>query len=90
MITVKVVDERDFLKDPVVGHMSVRLRDLLTPETSEARDWWPLSKTGKIRISAQWKPLDMAGALSGVSQYTPPIGVVRLWLQKATDVKWVV
>ena len=90
MITVKVVDERDFLKDPVVGYMSVRLRDLLTAEISEGRDWWPLSKTGKIRISAQWKPLQMAGALSGVSQYVPPIGVVRLWLQKATDVKWVV
>lgn len=90
VITVKVVDDRDFLKDPVVGYMSVRLGDLLTPEISERRDWWPLSKTGKIRISAQWKPLQLAGALSGVSQYVPPIGVVRLWLQKAADVKWVV
>ncbi|KAH0838563.1 C2 domain-containing protein [Lanmaoa asiatica] len=85
-ITVKVVDDRDFMKDPVVGYMSVRLEDLLTAEASEGRDWWPLSKTGKIRISAQWKPLHMAGALSGVSHYVPPIGVVRLWLQKATDV----
>lgn len=87
MITVKVVDDRDFLKDPVVGYMSMRLGDLLTAETSEGQDWWPLSKMGKIRISAEWKPLCMAGALSGVSQYVPPIGVVRLWLQKATDVK---
>ncbi|KAF8559381.1 tricalbin [Imleria badia] len=86
-ITVNVVDERDFLKDPVVGYMSVRLADLLTAETSEGRDWWPLTKTGKIRISAQWKPLHMAGALSGIAQYVPPIGVVRLWLQRATDVK---
>ncbi|KAG6371667.1 C2 domain-containing protein [Boletus reticuloceps] len=87
MITVNVVDERDFLKDPVVGYMSVRLEDLLRAEISEGRDWWPLSKTGKLRMSAQWKPLYMAGALSGVAQYVPPIGVVRLWLQKATDVK---
>ncbi|KAF9243825.1 C2 domain-containing protein [Melanogaster broomeanus] len=89
VITVKVVDDRDFLKDPVIGYMSVRLEDLLTAETSEARDWWPLSrcKSGKIRISAQWKPLNMAGVLSSVDQYVPPIGVVRLWLQKATDVK---
>ncbi|KAG9314629.1 C2 domain-containing protein [Chiua virens] len=82
-VTIKVMDERDFMKNPVVGQMSLRLEDLL----AEGRDWWPLSKTGKIRISAQWKPLHMAGALSGVSQYVPPIGVVRLWLQKAIDVK---
>ena len=31
----------------------------------------------------------MAGSLHGADQYVPPIGVVRLWLQKATDVKYV-
>ncbi|KAF8845383.1 tricalbin [Paxillus ammoniavirescens] len=89
VVTIKVVDDRDFLKDPMVGYMSVHLEDLLKAEVSEGRDWWPLSgcKSGKIRISAQWKPLNMAGALSGADQYIPPIGVVRLWLQKATDVK---
>ncbi|KAF9229629.1 tricalbin [Gyrodon lividus] len=89
VITIKVMDDRDFLKDPVVGCISMRLEDLLTAETSGGRDWWPLSgcKSGKIRISTHWKPLNMAGALSGVDQYIPPIGVVRLWLQKATDVK---
>ena len=29
----------------------------------------------------------MAGSLHGADQYMPPIGVVRLWLKKATDVK---
>ncbi|KAI5991533.1 C2 domain-containing protein [Pisolithus albus] len=88
LITLKIVDDRDILKDPVIGYMSGRLEDLLAG-MSEGRDWWPLSgcKTGKIRISLQWKPLNMPGALSGVDQYVPPIGVVRLWLQKATDVK---
>lgn len=90
VITVRVVDDRDFLKDPVIGYMGIRLEDLLNPETKEkARDWWPLSgcKSGKLRMSAEWKPLDMAGSLHGADQYVPPIGVVRLWLQKATDVK---
>lgn len=88
LITLKVVDDRDILKDPVIGYMSVRLEDLLVG-MSEGRDWWPLSacKSGKIRISLQWKPLQMAGVLGGVDQYVPPIGVVRLWLQRATDVK---
>jgi Ca2+-dependent lipid-binding protein len=89
VITMKVVDERDFLRDPVVGYMSVRLVDLLQTDPALAREWWPLSgcNSGKIRLSCEWKPLQMAGALSGADQYVPPIGVVRLWLRKATDVK---
>jgi Ca2+-dependent lipid-binding protein len=89
VITVKVIDDRDFLKDPVVGYMSIKLEDLIEAKKESARDWFPLShcKTGKLRISAEWKPLNMAGSLHGADQYTPPIGVVRLWLDKATDVK---
>ncbi|KAI0786120.1 tricalbin [Abortiporus biennis] len=89
-ITVKVIDDRDFLKDPIVGYMTVKLADLLEAKKTDAgRDWWPLAKckSGKLRLSAEWKPLDMAGSLHGVDQYVPPIGVVRLWLQRATDVK---
>ncbi|KAG2756512.1 tricalbin [Suillus brevipes Sb2] len=89
VITLKVIDERDFLRDPVIGYMSVRLVDLLQTDPTVNREWWPLSgsKSGKIRLSCEWKPLQMAGALSSAGQYVPPIGVVRLWLRKATDVK---
>ncbi|GLB36472.1 putative tricalbin [Lyophyllum shimeji] len=89
IITVKVLDDRDFLKDPVIGYMSIKLQDLLDSMGEAGRDWFPLSgcKTGKIRVSAEWKPLNMAGSLHGADQYTPPIGVVKLWLDRATDVK---
>ena len=90
IITLKVIDDRDILKDPVIGYISVRLEDLLDSKKKEAgRDWWPLSgcSSGKIRLSAEWKPLNMAGSLHGANQYVPPIGVVRLWLKKAVDVK---
>ncbi|KAF9026598.1 C2 domain-containing protein [Rhodocollybia butyracea] len=88
VLTIKVIDDRDFLKDPVVGYMSIKLVDLLAAK-AESRDWFPLSncKTGKIRLSAEWKPLNMEGSLAGADQYTPPIGVVKLHLDKATDVK---
>ncbi|KAJ8517020.1 hypothetical protein ONZ45_g5719 [Pleurotus djamor] len=88
-VTVKVIDDRDFLKDPVVGYLTIRLKDLLDSKGEAGRDWFPLSgcKTGKLRMSAEWKPLNMAGSLHGADQYTPPIGVVRLFLHKATDVK---
>lgn len=91
VITIKVIDDRDFMKDPVVGYMSIKLPDLLDSMGEAGRDWFPLSgcKSGKVRISAEWKPLNMAGSLHGAEQYTPPIGVVRLLLDKATDVKYV-
>ncbi|KAJ6604267.1 C2 domain-containing protein [Mycena vulgaris] len=89
VITIKVIDDRDFLKDPVVGYMSIKLEDLLESKKEAGRDWFPLSncKSGKVRLSAEWKPLNMAGSLHGADKYRPPIGVVRLHLDKATDVK---
>jgi len=90
-ITVKTIDDRDFLKDPVVGYMSIKLKDLIGVYGQAGKDWFPLSgcKTGKIRLSAEWKPLSMAGAIHGSEQYKPPVGVVKLFIQKAVDVKWV-
>ncbi|KAH8835823.1 C2 domain-containing protein [Flagelloscypha sp. PMI_526] len=87
-ITIKVIDDRDFLKDPKIGFLKARLTDLLD-EKKEGRDWYNLAstKSGKIRISAEWKPLNMAGNLHGTDTYTPPIGVVRLAIDRATDVK---
>lgn len=89
IITVNVIDDRDFLKDPVIGSLSARLEDLLNARKDAGRDWWPLSgcKSGRLRLTVDWKPLQMAGGIHGADQYVPPIGVVRLWLKKATDVK---
>ena len=79
-ITIKIIDDRSFLTDPVIGQKSVRLGDLLEAK-KQGLDWFPLDhcNSGKIRMSAEWKPLNMAGSLQGVDQYTPPIGIVRLW-----------
>jgi Ca2+-dependent lipid-binding protein len=89
IIKVDVIDDRDFLKDPVIGYMSIRLSDLLDSSGKAGQDWFILSgcKTGKIRVSAEWKPLSMPGSIQGADKYSPPIGVVRLLLDKAVDVK---
>ncbi|KAG8744411.1 hypothetical protein FRC10_010189 [Ceratobasidium sp. 414] len=88
VVTIKVIDDRDFLKDPVVGYMSIRLKDLLEAREKQ-QDWFPLSgcKSGKLRVSADWKPLNMAGSMQGAGSYSPPIGIVRLWIKRAQDVK---
>lgn len=81
VITVKIIDDRDFLSDPVVGYLRVKLQDLLKAKTEVGKDWWPLSgcKSGRIRLTAEWKPLNIAGGLQGADQYTPAIGIIRLW-----------
>ena len=88
-VTIKAIDDRDFLKDPVIGYMTIKLTDLLDATGEAGRDWFPLSacKTGKVRLSSEWKPLSMAGSLHGSEQYSPPIGVVKLLIDKAVDVK---
>lgn len=80
VVTVKVIDDRELLKDPVVGYLSVDLPLLLSAKEDQ-REWFPLAncKTGKIRMTAEWKPLAMAGSVQGAAAYIPPIGVIRLW-----------
>ena len=90
-ITFKVLDDRDFLTDPVLGYVAINLVDLLQSKDQASKDWFPLSgcHSGKVRLSAEWKPLNMAGSLHGSEQYMPPIGVVKLLIDKAVDVKYV-
>ncbi|KAK2462016.1 hypothetical protein APHAL10511_006479 [Amanita phalloides] len=88
-LVLRVVDDRDFLKDPEVGDMRIKLVDLLACTGQAGKDWFHLSncKSGKIRVSAEWKPLNIAGAFQSADKYKPAIGVVRLHLDRATDVK---
>lgn len=90
-ISFKVMDDQEFLKDPVIGYTSINLLDLLKSKDQASKDWFTLSgcRSGKLRLSAEWKPLSMAGSLHGSGQYMPPIGVVKLVIDKAVDVKYV-
>lgn len=72
--------------------MSIKLPDLLACMGGEAgRDWFTLSgcKSGRVRLSVEFKPVSIPGSLHGLDHYRFPIGVVRLNVIKATDVKYV-
>ncbi|SNX87597.1 related to TCB3 - protein localized to membranes, bud-enriched [Melanopsichium pennsylvanicum] len=88
VITVEVLDDRDLRADPVVAYVSIRLEDLLAAKEKQ-QDWFPLknSKAGRVRMSAEWKPVQMSGSMNGSSGYTPAIGAVKFWMKRATDVK---
>lgn len=80
IVTLKVLDSGDVLTDVQLGYMAVTLNDLLEA-CIEGREWFPLSscKSGKVRMSLEWKPLEMAVTMKGSAAYVPPIGVIQLW-----------
>lgn len=86
-ITIKLFDDRA-LRDPALGTAVIRLDDLLQAKDRQ-QDWFPLSgaRSGKLRITTDWKPLLLPGSVGGTTTYTPPIGVMRIWLKKAVDLK---
>ncbi|GJN90164.1 hypothetical protein Rhopal_003163-T1 [Rhodotorula paludigena] len=87
-IGVAVLDDNTLLADSKLGHVSVRLNDILEAN-AQGNDWFPLShaRSGRIRLSAEWKPVLMAGAINGAGSYTPPIGVIRFHLKRSRDLK---
>ena len=85
VIGVQIIDERGF--DSAIGQMSIKLQDLLDSLTKEI-DWFPLNQSrGKVRMTATWKSVMMAGAVNGAGGYTKPIGVLRLWFKRGEDLK---
>ena len=88
VIGVKVIDNKGFAVDPTIGYVNVKLDDILAANV-KAQDWFPLSgcASGKIRMSAIFKPVAMAGAVNSAGDFKPPIGIVRIWMRRAIDLK---
>ena len=87
-IGLQVMDDNTLVSDSKLGALSVRLADVLKAN-ADGNDWFPLSqvRSGKVRITAEWKPVLMAGAINGAGAYTAPLGVVRLYFKRSTDLK---
>ncbi|GAA5905720.1 hypothetical protein JCM8208_000876 [Rhodotorula glutinis] len=87
-IGLQVMDDNTLVSDSKLGALSVRLADVLKAN-ADGNDWFPLSqaRSGKVRITAEWKPILMAGAINGAGAYTAPLGVVRLYFKRSTDLK---
>ncbi|ORX40969.1 C2 domain-containing protein [Kockovaella imperatae] len=88
IITLQVIDNKEWGSDPKLGRLSVKLTDLIEARERQ-QDWYPLQecRAGRIRLTTEWKPVAMAGSMEGAGTYVPPIGILRLWLKKAIDVK---
>lgn len=88
VLSLHIIDSKDFAHDPTLGRLTVKLVDLLEARERQ-QDWLPLqgSRAGKVRLTAEWKPVAMTGAIDGAASYVPPIGILRIWVKNAVDVK---
>jgi Ca2+-dependent lipid-binding protein len=83
-----IKDDRDISSDPILGTYHIKLDDLLELN-KKGQEWFHLSgaKTGRAKMTLEWKPIAMKGALMGSDGYITPIGVMRLHFQNARDLK---
>ncbi|KAM0250555.1 hypothetical protein ACHAQJ_008565 [Trichoderma viride] len=84
---VTVKDERDLSSDLTLGKYQIKLDDLLEC-MEQGKEWYHLSgaQTGRVKMTAQWKPVAIAG-VAGTGGYITPIGVMRLHFKKANNLR---
>ena len=82
-----VKDDRGLVADPVLGTYQIKLDDMVELAT-KGQEWYSLAgaKTGRAKMSLQWKPVALAGSPSG-SGYVNPIGVMRFHFQSAKELR---
>jgi Ca2+-dependent lipid-binding protein len=70
-----------------LGTLQIKLPDLLQ-RLADGEDCFRLSgaSTGRVFLSATWKPVNMAGRQEGKS-YVDPIGALRVEVKKATNLR---
>ncbi|TIA79421.1 hypothetical protein E3P98_03303 [Wallemia ichthyophaga] len=86
-LKVKVYHAHNFKASIPIAHVNVNVSDLLETNEKEGK-WFDLAKDGgKIRMSASFKSVAMDDALDVAGQYTPPIGLLRVFCKRANDLK---
>ncbi|SMR43530.1 unnamed protein product [Zymoseptoria tritici ST99CH_3D1] len=82
-----IKDDRDLASDPILASYQIKLDDLLDL-TEKGQEWYNLAgaKTGRAKMSLQWKPVALTGAAGG-NGYIDPIGVMRFHFQSAQNLK---
>ncbi|KAL1964578.1 hypothetical protein VTN77DRAFT_6875 [Rasamsonia byssochlamydoides] len=82
-----IKDDRDLGTDPIIGKYQIKLNDMLKM-MEKGQDWYQLAgtKTGRVKMTLDWKPVALRG-VAGSAGYINPIGVVRLHFKSATDLR---
>lgn len=88
VLTVEIIDARELAGNPTIASLSTKIDDLIQAKKRQ-QDWFPVPQTpqSRVRMSALWKPVVMAGSINGSNSYRPPIGVLKVWIRGAVDIK---
>jgi len=86
-IGLVIKDDRDLAKDPVLGNYQIKLDDMLKL-VDKGQEWYNLmgTKTGKVKLKLDWKPVALKG-VTGSGGYVTPIGVMRIHVQGARNLR---
>jgi Ca2+-dependent lipid-binding protein len=82
-----IKDDRDIATDPIIGTYQIKLDDMLDM-MERGQEWYNLAgaKTGRAKMTLQWKPVALKG-VTGTGGYVTPIGVMRLHFQNARNLR---
>lgn len=89
-LDVTIMNSVDFGDDTVLGRWSSSLVDMENQLVKDKNDWWSMKDgTGKIHLNMIWKPVPLTGFSAGLTRgsYRHPIGVVRVKLNNAKNIK---
>lgn len=86
VVTARIIDTKS---DREIGRAAIRVADILEAKEKGEDGWFPLanSRVAKIRLTAAFKPVNLPGSIDGASSYVSPMGVLRIHLKNAVDVK---
>jgi Ca2+-dependent lipid-binding protein len=85
---VVIKDDRDLAGDPILGKYQIKVDDMMHM-MDKGQEWFNLAgvKTGKAKLSLNWKPVELKGIVGGSGGYITPIGVMRLHIHSAKDLR---
>jgi Ca2+-dependent lipid-binding protein len=83
-----IKDDRDISSDPILGTYQIKLDDMLGL-MEKGQEWYNLAgaKTGRAKLTVQWKPVALSGVGAGTGGYVTPIGVMRFHFINARDLR---
>ena len=85
---VIIKDDRDLGGDQDLGSYQIKIDDMIQL-MGKGQEWYNLAgaKTGRAKLTLQWKPVALKTALGGSGGYIKPIGVMRIHLQNARGLR---
>ncbi|KAG8627318.1 hypothetical protein KVT40_004801 [Elsinoe batatas] len=83
-----IKDDRDLAADPIIGTYQIKMTDMLEL-MEKGQEWYSLAgvQSGRTKMTLQWKPVALSGSLGGSGGYVTPVGVMRIHLKSAKDLR---